>query len=70
MDYEMMMWDFWEKWHSVPHQCGLPSDNPLLHNLQCSYAGRADVHADFMTRCERISPKPNVWRKARTYWRE
>ena len=21
-DYEMMMWDYWEKWHKVPHQCG------------------------------------------------
>lgn len=33
-----MMWDYWEKWHRQPHRCGEPSDNPLLNNLQCSYA--------------------------------
>jgi hypothetical protein len=37
-DYEMMMWDYWEKWHNEPHKCGLPSDNPVLNNLHCSYA--------------------------------
>ena len=37
-DYQMMMWDYWEKWHNQPHQCGEPSDNPLLNNLHCSYA--------------------------------
>jgi hypothetical protein len=37
-DYQMMMWAFWEKWHKLPHKCGVPSDNPLLNNLQCSYA--------------------------------
>ena len=21
-DYEMMMWDYWEKWHALPHRCG------------------------------------------------
>jgi len=37
-DYQMMMWEYWEKWHKVPHKCGVPSSNPLLNNLQCSYA--------------------------------
>lgn len=37
-DYEMRMWRFWEKWHNVPHTCGVASGNPLLNNLQCSYA--------------------------------
>lgn len=37
-DYEMMMWAYWEKWHKVPHKCGEPSDNPILNNLNCSYA--------------------------------
>jgi hypothetical protein len=50
-DYEMMMWDFWEKWHQVPHKCGLPTDNPLLHNLQCSYAPDGPMFtSDFMTK--------------------
>jgi len=50
-DYEMMMWDFWEKWHKVPHKCGEPSDNPLLNNLQCSYAPDGPMFTpDFMTR--------------------
>ena len=37
-DFEMMMWDYREKWHKVPHKCGESSDNPLLNNLHCSYA--------------------------------
>lgn len=37
-DYQMMLWDYWEKWHGQPHKCGAPSDNPLLNNLHCSYA--------------------------------
>jgi hypothetical protein len=37
-DYHMMMWAYWEKWHKMPHKCGVPSGNPLLNNLQCSYA--------------------------------
>jgi hypothetical protein len=50
-DYEMMMWDYWEKWHNVPHQCGLPSANPLLHNLHCSYAPDGPMFTpDFMTK--------------------
>jgi len=37
-DYEMRVWDYWERWHRVPHKCGVNSDHPLLNNLQCSYA--------------------------------
>jgi len=37
-DYQMMMWAYWEKWHRAPHKCGVASGNPLLNNLQCSYA--------------------------------
>lgn len=37
-DYQLMLWDYWEKWHRRPHTCGVASDNPLLNNLQCSYA--------------------------------
>ncbi|MEN6645112.1 MAG: DUF4838 domain-containing protein [Armatimonadia bacterium] len=37
-DYEQMVLDYWENWHKLPHQCGKPSDNPLLNNLQCSYS--------------------------------
>jgi len=37
-DWQMMMWDYWERWHKEPHTCGQPSDNPLLDNLHCSYA--------------------------------
>jgi len=37
-DHQMRMWQFWERWHSQPHQCGVASGNPLLNNLQCSYA--------------------------------
>lgn len=36
--HQMRMWQYWEKWHSLPHQCGVASGNPLLNNLQCSYA--------------------------------
>jgi hypothetical protein len=50
-DYEMMMWDFWEKWHKAPHKCGVPSDNPLLKNLHCSYAPDGPMFTpDFMTK--------------------
>jgi len=35
--YNMMIWNFWEKYHKIPHKCGEPSDNPLLKNLMCSY---------------------------------
>lgn len=34
----MMIWNYWEKYHSIPHKCGEPSDNPILNNLHCSYA--------------------------------
>ncbi len=37
-DHQMRMWQYWEKWHHLPHQCGVASGNPLLNNLQCSYA--------------------------------
>jgi len=37
-DYQMRMWDYWERWHEIPHQCGVASGHPLLNNLQCSYA--------------------------------
>lgn len=37
-EYQTMMWDYWQKWHRVPHTCGQPSAHPLLNNLQCSYA--------------------------------
>ncbi|MEI6502021.1 MAG: DUF4838 domain-containing protein, partial [Armatimonadota bacterium] len=37
-EYQTSLWNYWEKWHKVPHKCGEPSDNPLLNNLQCSYA--------------------------------
>ncbi len=36
--YEMVLWNYWQRWHKVPHKCGAPSDNPLLNNLQCSYS--------------------------------
>ena len=50
-DYEMMMWDFWERWHKVPHKCGAPSDNPLLNNLHCSYAPDGPMFSpEFMTK--------------------
>ncbi len=49
-DYQRMMWDYWEKWHRQPHQCGEPSDNPLLNNLQCSYAPDGPMFTpEFMT---------------------
>ncbi len=37
-DWQMMMWEYWETWHRLPHSCSAPSGNPLLNNLQCSYA--------------------------------
>ena len=37
-DLQLTMWDYWEKWHAIPHKCGVGSGNPLLNNLQCSYA--------------------------------
>ena len=50
-EYQMMMWDYWEKWHKVPHTCGEPSDNPLLNNLHCSYAPDGPMFTpDFMAR--------------------
>jgi len=36
-DYQMMQWNYWEKYHKIPHVCGEKSDNPLLNNLMCSY---------------------------------
>ena len=53
-DYQMMMWDYWETWHKVPHACGKPSDNPLLNNLQCSYAPDGPMFtSEFMARMRR-----------------
>ncbi len=50
-DYEMMKWDFWEKWHKVPHKCGEPSDNPILNNRHCSYAPDGPMFTpDYMTK--------------------
>ena len=50
-DYEMMKWNFWDRWHKVPHKCGVPSDNPLLNNLQCSYAPDGPMFTpDFMSK--------------------
>jgi hypothetical protein len=50
-DYEMMLWDYWERWHQVPHRCGEPSDNPLLNNLHCSYAPDGPMFTpEFMAR--------------------
>jgi len=37
-DHQQRMWDYWDHWHAQPHRCGVPSGNPLLNNLQCSYA--------------------------------
>ncbi|NPV46383.1 MAG: DUF4838 domain-containing protein [Armatimonadetes bacterium] len=37
-EYQLRLWDYWEKWHAVPHRCGVASGHPLLNNLQCSYA--------------------------------
>ncbi len=49
-DYQMMLWSFWETWHRQPHRCGEPSDNPLLNNLQCSYAPDGPMFtAEFMS---------------------
>jgi len=50
-DFQTMMWDYWEKWHKVPHKCGEPSDNPLLNNLHCSYAPDGPMFtSEFMDR--------------------
>jgi len=51
-DYEMMMWDFWEKWHRLPHRCSMPyCNNPLINNLHCSYAPDGPMFTpEFMTR--------------------
>lgn len=37
-DYQMMLWNYWAKYHAMPHKPGEKSDNPLLNNLMCSYA--------------------------------
>lgn len=37
-DHQMAMWGYWERWHREPHTCGVLDGNPLLSNLQCSYA--------------------------------
>jgi hypothetical protein len=48
-DYEMAMWDYWERWHREPHRCGVLNGNPLLSNLQCSYAPDGPMFsAEFM----------------------
>jgi hypothetical protein len=53
-DYQLMMWAYWEKWHAVPHQCGVASGNPLLNNLQCSYAPDGPMFSpEFMARMKR-----------------
>ncbi len=53
-DYQRMQWDYWEKWHKVPHKCGEPSDNPLLNNLHCSYAPDGPMFTpEFMAKMER-----------------
>lgn len=45
------MWDYWEQWHSRPHKCGVGSANPLLNNLQCSYAPDGPMFTpEFMAR--------------------
>ena len=50
-DYEMMKWDYWERWHKIPHKCGEASDNPLLNNLHCSYAPDGPMFTlEFMTK--------------------
>ncbi|MHB8972197.1 MAG: DUF4838 domain-containing protein [Pirellulaceae bacterium] len=48
-DHQMRMWQYWETWHRLPHQCGVASGNPLLNNLQCSYAPDGPLFTpDFM----------------------
>ena len=48
---QLTMWDYWEKWHAIPHKCGVGSGNPLLNNLQCSYAPDGPLFTpEFMTR--------------------
>jgi len=37
-NYQMMLWNYWEKYHAMPHKCGEVTNNPLLTNLMCSYA--------------------------------
>jgi len=37
-EYYILFWNYWEKYHKLPHKCGEKSDNPLLNNLMCSYA--------------------------------
>jgi len=72
-DYEMMMWDFWEKLAQGAHKCGGPSDNPLLNNLQCSYAPDGPMFTpDFMTRTRNyFNPGREAGKKTmRTSWRE
>ena len=53
-DYQMMMWVYWEDWHKLPHECGVASGNPLLNNLQCSYAPDGPMFTpEFMGRMRR-----------------
>ena len=50
-DFQMMMWDYWEKWHAKPHTCGIGSGNPLLNCLMCSYAPDGPMFSpEFMAR--------------------
>jgi hypothetical protein len=49
--YNMMVWNFWEKYHAIPHKCELPSENPLLNNYMCSYNPDGPMFTpEFMTK--------------------
>lgn len=53
-EYQTMVWEYWEKWHKQPHKCGGPADNPLLNNLQCSYAPDGPMFTpEFMAKMRR-----------------
>jgi hypothetical protein len=45
-EYQMELWDYWQRWHKLPHRCGEPSDNPLLNTLNCSYAPDGPMFTD------------------------
>jgi hypothetical protein len=64
-DYEMTMWDYWERWHKVSHKCGISSDNPLLNNLQCSYSPDGPMFTpDFMAKMRECFTKAEALAKS------
>jgi len=72
-EHQIRMWRYWERWHARPHECGKPSDNPLLNNLQCSYAPDGPMFTDafmgHMRRCfteaEELAASPEILERVR-----